>query len=66
MRQIPIKNVCSQPAGFDTVFGLWVSLSNEMEEIIIPLSQITQFDDPSLDQKLKFYQGWVQIFCPES
>ncbi len=52
------------PAGFDSIIGVWVVLSDQEKEIIIPLSQITRFEDPILDQKLRLYQGWVRNLLP--
>ncbi|MAT44571.1 MAG: hypothetical protein CL609_19735 [Anaerolineaceae bacterium] len=66
-KEIEYSITCTlSPAGFDSIFGLWVLLCEKNEEIIIPLSQIMNFENPTLDQVLSFYKDWMQIFCPET
>jgi hypothetical protein len=67
----PEETTCSttcvlRPAGYDSIYGVWVFISNPSEEYIIPLSQILHFEDPELNQLLQIYLDWVQIFCPET
>lgn len=52
------------PAGNEPVNGVWVTLSEEAE-IMLPLTEISNFSDPDLQQKLSYYHDWVRFVCPK-